>query len=347
MVPFNKLLAASSLAFGLLAAPAVLHAQSKSAPSASSALKQAAEEQAARVARGEPPETTSDNLVWYRIQPLSHDPFVNRAGKPNKGADIVKHMVHFEHTDTGYLVWNSLTVTGLISNMAETSAGATFGTGAHGSLEIYATYRGDITTTSFGLKPLGFPGVVDTMFEFGGDINAKDDGYGAARRFLLLGPIFYLDLPGSVTFAVHFAQEWNHNNVPGINSYTRYRPTWNTELSYTQYLDNDRLWRWEGALNMTGAKGNDTKLGKTVTEFYTYNQIVLDYGPLLKLPAGKLELFFGVQFWYNKFGYPAFGGKSYSYTASVCPGCGNATLDFAPGGGAMELTPYFGTSVHF
>jgi hypothetical protein len=86
--------------------------------------------------------------------------------------------------------------------------------------------------------------------------------------------------------------------------------------------------------NVTGPKGWDTTLSKTKTEYYTYNQIVLDWGPFVKVPKGKLDLFAGVQFWYNKFGYPAWGH------AYGVPGLG-------AGGGAVELTPYLGVSVHF
>jgi opacity protein-like surface antigen len=272
---------------------------------------------------------TNENLLWYRIQPFSHDPFVNDPNNAKRAKDIVKHMFHYEHTDTGGIVWNSLTITGLFADAAESADGGAIPAptlaSKNGARELYMTYRGDISRTGFGGKPISFPGVADTMFEFGGDMNYKDDQYQARRRFLVAGPIFYFDLPGSVTLAVHVAQEFNHDGITGQD--THYHPTWNTELSYTEYFDEDHIVRWEGVFNMTGAKGWDTTLSKTTTEYYTYNQIAVDVGPMINLPPHKLDLFGGIQFWYNKFGYPAVSRYA--------------------GGGAVELTPYFGMAVHF
>ena len=272
---------------------------------------------------------TNENLLWYRIQPFSHDPFVNNPTNAKRAKDIVKHMFHYEHTDTGGIVWNSLTITGLFADKAESADGGAIPAptlaAPYGARELYMTYRGDISRTGFGGKPISFPGVADTMFEFGGDMNYKDDQYQARRRFLVAGPIFYFDLPGSVTFALHVAQEWNHDGITGQD--THYHPTWNTELSYTQYFDEDHIYRWEGVFNMTGAKGWDTTLSKTTTEYYTYNQIAIDVGPMINLPPHKVDLFGGIQFWYNKFGYPAVARYA--------------------GAGAVELTPYFGVSMHF
>ena len=278
---------------------------------------------------GEAEGVTSENLVWYRIQPFSHDPFVNDPRNPKKAKNVNKQMIHYEHTDTGGMVWNSLTITGLFADAAESADGgaipaANFAA-PYGARELYMTYRGDISRTGFGGPPIKLPGVTDVMFEFGGDMNYKDDQYQSRRKFVVAGPIFYFDLPGSVTFAVHLAQEWNHNGITGHD--TRYHPTWNTELSYTEYMDEEHILSWEGVFNMTGAKGWDTTMSKTATEFYTYSQLVYDIGPLLKLPPHKVNVFGGVQFWYNKFGYPA-------------------TSNYG-GGGAMELTPYFGVGMRF
>jgi hypothetical protein len=321
MLTLNRPIAVAAFAAAVLAAPLVAHAQSKSSanPEATQALENASPDNMTV-------ETTSDNLLWFRNQPLSHDPFVNQTGKNASAANIDKQMLHFEHSDTGGIIWNSLTVTALFADANEqTPAGA-------GSHEAYMTYRGDIPMSTFGLPRLYGPGILGTLLEVGGDLNWKDDPYASRRKFLLVGPIVYLDLPGSVTFAVHAAQEWNHDGITGED--THYHPTWNTELSYTEYLTSDQTWRWEGVWNMTGSKGWDTKLSKTTTEIYTYNQIVLDWGPLVKLPAHQLDLFAGVQFWYNKFGYPAWG---HPYGV---PGVG-------AGAGAVELTPYVGVAVHF
>ena len=332
-------IAAGALAFAMLAAPVGANAQSRPtvSPEASAALQQSNADQE--------PETTSDNLFWYRIQPFSHDPFVNDPKSTTKALNIVKHMVHFEHSDTGGLIWNSLTVTGLLANTAEPGGSPAWANTTMGSREVYMTYRGDIEMRALGLPRLWIPGVIQgTMLVIGGDLNWKDDGYQSRRKFAVAGPIFYLDLPGSVTFAVHVAQEWNHDGVcvPNFTSTapwcgganTHYHPTWNTELSLTEYLTDSHIFRWEAVWNMTGPKGMDSKLSKTVTEVYTYNQIVVDVGALLDKPPGMLDAFAGVQFWYNKFGYP-FQGHPYGIAG------------VAAGGGALELTPYFGVGVHF
>ena len=60
--------------------------------------------------------------------------------------------------------------------------------------------------------------------------------------------------------------------------------------------------------------------------FEFYNQIAVDVGTLFDM-GRRIDVFGGVQFWYNKFGYPV----SARYG----------------GGGAMELTPYLGVGVHF
>ncbi len=311
MITPNRLLAVS--AFALAAAAA--------APAARAADATTTAATPAPISFDVP--VTYDNELWYRAQPISHDPYENNYGANGKAKarDIMKNMIHFEHTDTGGLIWNSFTMTALFADLNERSSTGQYG----GSQEIYATYRGDISATGFGHAPITLPGVSDLQFEFGGDMNAKDDAYQARRRFLLVGPNFVIDLPGSVTFAVHAAKEYNHDSITGLSP--NYHVTWNTELSYTEYLDSDRVWRWEGIFNMTGPKGTDVGLpgGKTVTEFYTYNQIVLDVGQLIKMPPHKLDLFGGVQYWVNKFGYN---------TAKNNPG-------------ATELTPYLGIGVHF
>ena len=52
------------------------------------------------------------------------------------------------------------------------------------------------------------------------------------------------------------------------------------------------------------------------------------------MPPHKLDVFAGVQFWYNKFGYPSRGTN---------PGASPLKND----GGATELTPYIGMGIHF
>jgi hypothetical protein len=340
MTTRNKLLAAGALALAALAAPVAVHAQSKGSADAAAGAELHSDST-------DTVEPTSDTLLWFRTQPLSHDPFVNatgpqykvngvtESGRSSKPETIDKQMLHLEHTDTGGIIWNSLTITALFANGAERAAGN------GGSNEAYLTYRGDIPMSTFGLPRLWVPGfILGTLLEVGGDLNWKDDGYESRRKFLLVGPIVYLDLPGSVTFAVHAAQDWNHDFI--TNEDTHYHPTWNTELSYTEYFDSNHTWRWEGVFNVTGPKGWDTYLSKTKTEYYTYNQIVLDWGPLVNVPQGRLDVFAGVQFWYNKFGYPAWG-QGYG---TLIKSTGNVALPGA-GAGAVELTPYIGVSVHF
>ena len=305
----NWPIAAGALALAVVAAPSARAQDDVSTKTTEQGPAIAAEK------AFQPPPVTSDNEVWYRAQPLSHDPFV--LDPKGKAKNVVKNMFHFEHTDTGGLVWNSLTVTALFADAAEPAGGQNAG-----SLELYMTYRGDISATGFGRPPITLPGVADVQFEFGGDLNFKDDAYQARRKFLLVGPNFVLDLPGSVTFAVHLAQEFNHDAITGHDPV--YHPTWNTELSWTEYFDTARMFRWEGVFNMTGAKGTDTGLSKTVTEFYTYHTLVLDLGQVLHMAPHKLDLFTGLQYWVHKFGYPSRGDP-----------------------GAIEFTPYLGVGVHF
>ena len=268
----------------------------------------------AQTAASTAPEVTNADLLWYRVQPQSHDPFI--VNKKGAAIDVNKNMLHYEHTDTGGLVWNSLTITGLFAVKSERS----FSGG--GAKEIYSTYRGDISRTGFGGKPITAPLISDIMFEFGGDINYKDDDYKARRRFLVAGPIIYFDVPGSLTWGIHVAKEWNHNGIS--HTIDDYPATWNSELSYTQYFDKDHMWRLDGVFNVTGQKGKDGLGIKTKTEFYTYNTIVLDVGQALKKEPGKYDLFVGFQYWYNKFGYPVKGDP-----------------------GALEFTPYVGMGIHF
>ena len=296
----SRLLAAGAIALAVAAAPT---AHAADAPPA---------------AGFEAPPVTNDNQIWFRVQPLSHEPGINVPGKPNKGKDIVKNMAHFEHTDTGGMVWNSLTVTGLFSDKNDPAINGS------GATEFYTTYRGDVSATGFGQPPITMPGVSDLMFEFGGDLNWKDTQYAPRRKFLLLGPIFYFDLPGSVTFAVHFAKEWGHQGF--TNRTENYNPTWNTELSWTEYLDPlvHIPVRWEGVFNVTGPKGTDTLGVHTKTEFYTYSSLILDVGEVFHSKPHVFDAFVGVQYWYNKFGNPTKND-----------------------GGAIELTPYIGVGVHF
>ena len=272
---------------------------------------------AAEQAASNPNPVTSDNQIWWRIQPLSHEPGLNSSTNPKKAVDITKDLIHFEHTDTGGYIYNSLTATVLISNGHDLANG-----GGSGAQELYATYRGDISAVNFGYKPLSFPGVVDTQFEFGVDFNSKNTTFAPGRIFMLVGPNFVLDLPGSVNLAVHFAKEVNHDGYTGKTD--NFQPTVNTEFSYTEPLDFTGLpLRLEGAYNNTFYKGRVSG-GKSANEFYTYNSLILDAGQLAQWKPHVIDVFAGVQFWVNKFGIPQKNN-----------------------GGAQETAPYFGVAVHF
>lgn len=259
-----------------------------------------------------------DTQVWYRVQPFSKEPGINNPSNPKQGKDITKQLLHFEHIDTGGLIYNSISVTALFSNSADPNKG-----GASGAQEIYATYRGDISAANFGYQRISFPGVKDVQFEFGGDLNAKNTAYAPGRRFLLVGPNFVFDVRGSVNLAIHFAKEWNNNGYLGRTD--SYNPTLNTELSYTQPLEFTGLpLRLEGVFNVTLPKGTDVAGNKTRTEYYSYNSFIIDLGEMVKWRPHTLDLFTGVQLWVNKFG-----------------------LSQKNDGGAFEVAPYVGIGIHF
>ena len=270
---------------------------------------------AAEQAANNPNPVTSDNQIWYRIQPLSHSPGLDSSSNPKKAVDITENLVHFDHNDTGGYIYNSFSITVTKSNHNDPA-----NNGGAGATQAFASYRGDISAVNFGYKPISFPGVVDTQFEFGLDLNTKNTTYAPGGQLLVVGPNFVFDLPGSVNLGVHLAKQWDHNGFLGKAD--SFSPTAELELSYAEPLDFTGLpLRLEGSIDYTFPEGRGSG-GRTTHVIFAYNSLVLDAGLMLNYRAHVIDAFVGAQFY--KIGYPSH-----------------------PTGSSQQAAPYFGVAVHF
>lgn len=254
----------------------------------------------------------SDNELSYKFQPDSREPATYN------GHDIAKSIVTLTHVDAGNFISNFVNVSFLKSDNHDPANNS-----SQGAAEVYAIYRGDISSGRLLGNKISFGPISDISFQFGGDANTKNTAFAPQKDMIVFGPNIHFKVPGYLSLAFHFDKEWGNNGIVGKS--VSFDPTLEMEAVYMQPLTFTGLpLRFEGFANLVLPKGKDGFGAQTATEVLTDNQLVLDLGQLIFKKPHLLDGFVGWQYWLNKFGN--------NHTNVV---------------GSLESTPYFGIGVHF
>ncbi len=245
----------------------------------------------------------------------------NVGGNPGseKGTrNVNKVIVYFGNFDVWDYGSNFFNVDTLLSNPNEAANNS-----PGGSTEFYAVYRGQLSPDKIWGVSTKFGPFSAVNFEFGGDLESENTYLAPAKKDLVLGPNFHLDLPGGgfLNTGIHAYKEWNHNSFltqpnPSYAIVPEFEFVWLYPLKFTGLpLD------FRGFANITMPKGNGGSGpgNATSTEMLARPQIQLDLGSMLYNKPHKPDVFFAVELWHNKFGYTS---RQLSGTDEVAPTIG-------------------------
>jgi hypothetical protein len=148
------------------------------------------------------------SFTWY---PHATDPGVsgnNIVGQSNAFSKYVGTVSHFD-------VWaygtNFFNLDFLQSSSADPIQNV-FVPNAHGSVEVYGFARSTIGLNEIlGTKMFSTWLTKDISFEWGGDANTQNNFFAPAKKDIVLGAQFTLNLPGTVNLSVMAYKEWNHD----------------------------------------------------------------------------------------------------------------------------------------
>jgi hypothetical protein len=250
----------------------------------------------------------SDTSISLTYGASYMEPGVVKSSDPNNGTPISKFIGTVTHFDTYKYGTNFINIDTLQSTDRDFAANST-----RGATEVYAIYRGNLSGNAiFNTKVFSFGPVADVRLEFGGDWNTKNTQFAPAKKLLIIGPNFAMDLPkGFLNLGFHFSKEWNNCGLgyPICNpSAVSFHPAFEFEAVFLYPL-SDYLWglpiRFDGFFNLVTPKGIDGTGQQTKTEILTQPRLVLDLGALTFKKPNTLDAYVGYQFWLNKFGNPA------------------------------------------
>lgn len=268
----------------------------------------------------------SDNSIGLRYGSAFKEPGIASKSQP-KGEDIHKEILNFGHFDVWQYGSNFINIDALFSDGRDPANNST----DQGAVEIYAVYRGQLSPDKlFNINTAIGP--FDAInFELGGDFNTKNTTFAPEKKLLVVGPNFHVHMPaGFLNIGIHLSHEWNYNGIvfPGkaagavnFNTTPEFEVVWLYPLGFTGLpLD------FRGFANFVMPKGKDGFGNKTATEILARPQLQLDVGKLVFGKSHLPDMYFAVEYWWNKF-----GNNHAKY--------GNT--------GAFAVTPMIGLEVHF
>ena len=256
----------------------------------------------------------SDTQVSYYHEFTAKEPGIPATkGNPLNGRPIPKNIVNISHVDAWEYGTNFLSLDILKSGSQDPKGFAypnlDIQTGI-GSTEAYGIYRGTLSGNALtGTKAFNVPGFVkDVSLSYGTDLNSKDQAFGSEKRLVVAGLNFAFDVPaGFVNLAVHASKEFNRNGIvplPFRDVEFNFTPEFEIVYSIPLTFTNLPL-SLVGFNNIVCPKGTDGFGNKTITEFLSRTNLVLDVGKLVYDQPNKVDAFIGFQYWRNKFGNDA------------------------------------------
>ena len=248
----------------------------------------------------------SDTQVSYYHEFTAKEPGIPATkGNPLNGRPIPKNVVNISHVDAWEYGTNFLSLDP--KGFAFPNLGIQTGIGA---TEAYGIYRGTLSGNAItGTKAFNVPGIVkDISLSYGTDLNSKDQAFGSEKRLVVAGLNFAFDVPaGFLNLSVHASKEFNRNGIvplPFRDVEFNFTPEFEIVYSIPLTFTNLPL-SIVGFNNIVCPKGTDGFGNKTVTEFLSRSNLVLDVGKLVYDQPNKVDAFIGFQYWRNKFGNDA------------------------------------------
>ena len=214
--------------------------------------------------------------------------------EPFNTQDIAKTIYVLQHVSGYKYGTNFFNVDILRSDDKDPAAGG----GSGGAQEVYVVYKHTLSLSAVSGKPLKFGMVRDLGWEFGMDLNSKNDAFGARVQKFMTGPVLMMDVPGFWNVGLLWIDENNRNGFANTNvnfdATYRIATAWGIPIPSIGAV-------FKGFAQYTGEKGNDGFGVATKGETLIDASLMFDIGKL----AGKKETFYagvGYQYWENKFG---------------------------------------------
>ncbi len=239
--------------------------------------------------------TYTDTSVGYRWGANFKEPGIGRAH--TDGTDIEKHILSLTHSDGYKYGENFINIDALFSNNKDPAQNST-----QGATEVYAVYRHNLSLNAVTGTEMFKVGILrDLRFELGGDFNTKNTAFAPAKKLLVFGPNFALDIGQFFNVGLHFAEEWNNNGIVGRS--VSFDPTFELEIAYgiPFHVFGMRL-KYEGFANVVAPKGRDGFGAQTATELLWHSKLKYDFGNLILHKEHLIEGGIGFEYWLNKFG---------------------------------------------
>jgi nucleoside-specific outer membrane channel protein Tsx len=239
----------------------------------------------------------SDNSVGARYGTAFKEPGIGSSKQPH-GEDIHKLILNFGHFDVWKYGSNFINIDALFSDGRDPANNST----DHGATEVYAVYRGQLSPDKLAGISTKFGPIEAINFEIGGDFNTKNTTFAPEKRLLVVGPNFHIAMPaGFFDIGVHLSKEWNYNGIVGKNvdfdATPEFEAVWLYPLGFTGLpLD------FRGFANLVLPKGKDGFGANTAAEILARPQLQLDIGSMLFGKKHLPDLYFAVEYWWNKFG---------------------------------------------
>ena len=244
----------------------------------------------------------NDNTISYSYQFDATDPGVR--GK------FGKNVFTFTHFDVWAMGTNFFTVDLLKSPLQDPANG-----GGSGATEIYGLFRSTLgLNQALNTKAFSFGPVNNVSLEVGADFNTMNTALAPAKKSLVAGLQFSMDLPykGFFNISPLYFKEWNHNsfNVAGAQD-VEFDGTWAVETVYSMplgFMPANVPLTFSGRAAFYGPKGTGSSLiasnagTKTVTTFNSEQRLTLDVGKMAFGKADMVSTFVAYRYWTNKFG---------------------------------------------
>jgi hypothetical protein len=214
--------------------------------------------------------------------------------EPFNTEDIAKTIYVLQHVSGYKYGTNFFNVDILRSDDKDPAAGG----GSGGAQEVYVVYKNTVSFSAVTGSPKKMGVIRDFGWEFGMDLNSKNDAFGARVQKFMTGPVMMFDVPGFLNVGLLYIDEKNRNGFANTNvnfdATYRLAAAWGIPVKAINSV-------FKGFLTYTGEKGNDGFGVATKPETLLDMSLMFDAGSL----AGKKETFYvgvGYQYWQNKFG---------------------------------------------
>jgi hypothetical protein len=235
----------------------------------------------------------SDTSIGFRTGSKFAEPFGSN--------DIKKNIVNLNHV-SGYKLGSNFFNADFLMSDEKDPAGAG---STNGAQEVYIVYRHTLDLEKLGAGPLKFGPVRGIGATLGFDVNAKTDaGYNSKKRMLVIGPTFFMDVPGFLNIGLYWLKESNapYNTFSKVSTprYS-YKGHAMLNLAWGIPLGKDTGLSFAGFANFIDSKGKNEFGGDTAAETNIDGQVMYDVSSLAGA-KGKFLVGIEYQYWKNKFG---------------------------------------------